>query len=314
MTAQKAMMAMPTSAPAMRRHLVGEHEMSEEAAADMEMPDMRDRHDTMHESDVGHTHSGMAALQVAVARKSFAPIDFKLSEAGDVTVAFSRLDVVDADNDVTRPGAIPAGKAVPMSAYGHTSWDGALPTGRGKLREADGLGIFDGKFFMDTDQGRNAHATVKAMAELQQWSYGYKVLDGGPVVLDNMSVRELRRLDVYEISPVLIGAGVGTSTLAIKSGAPGPETPWAERLSWYVDSLSALLDHGKARQELRASEGRKLSRTDRARLEDLEVALNGHLAVIHELLLVPEDPKAAQRRLTTIMVEVELARMLGVPV
>src|SRR3990167_6040854 len=292
MTAQKAMMAMPTSAPAMRRHLVGEHEMSEEAAADMEMPDMRDRHDTMHESDVGHTHSGMAALQVAVARKSFAPIDFKLSEAGDV----------------------PAGKAVPMSAYGHTSLDGALPTGRGKLREADGLGIFDGKFFMDTDQGRNAHATVKAMAELQQWSYGYKVLDGGPVVLDNMSVRELRRLDVYEISPVLIGAGVGTATLAIKSGAPGPEMPWAERLSWYVDSLSALLDHGKARQELRATEGRKLSRTDRARLEDLEVALNGHLAVIHELLLVPEDPKAAQRRLTTIMVEVELARMLGVPV
>src|SRR3989304_4612736 len=66
-----------------------------------------------------------------ILRKAFTPFDFKLSETGDVTVAFSRFNVIDSDNDVTFPGAMPVGKSVPMSAFGHTSWDGALPTGVG---------------------------------------------------------------------------------------------------------------------------------------------------------------------------------------
>ena len=251
---------------------------------------------------------------MTVARKAFAPIEFKLSETGDVTVAFSRFNVIDHDGDVTFPGAFPVGKAVPMSAYGHTSWDGAPPVGKGTIGETPELGVFTGSFFMDTDQGRNTHATVKAMGDLQEWSYGYNVLAGGPGTFNGTLVRELRKLDPLEVSPVLLGAGIGTTTLAIKGGPPGPEAPYAEHLSWYSEGLPALLDRVKSRMDLRAAEGRKLTRADRALLEDLRDAFAGHLELVNGLLVIPEDPKAMARRLTQIMVEVETARLLGVTV
>ena len=144
------------------------------------------------------------------------PGEFKLSEEGTVTVAFSQLNVVDKDADVTVPGAIPT-KDVPMSAYGHTSWDGELPIGRGTITEADGWGVLNGRFLMETDQGRNGYHTVKAMADLQEWSYGYKATDFSFGQQDGKNVRFLKRLDIFEVSPVLIGAGVGTRTLSIKA-------------------------------------------------------------------------------------------------
>ena len=310
---QKAMMDMPASAPAMRRHMGAEPPAGHGAdmPEDMPMGTMAGKHDAMHADGAEHTHPKASH---DVGYKAFTPTDLQLSESGEVLIAFSRLNVRDKDGDVTRPGAIPAGKAVPMSAYGHTSWDGALPVGKGILGESGDLGTFTGTFFMDTEQGRNAHATVKAMGDIQEWSYGYDILDGGPATFNGTNVRELRKLDIHEVSPVLRGAGVGTATLAIKSGAPGSDAPYAEQLSWYSDGLPALLDRVKSRVDIRAAEGRKLSRTDRARLEDLAAALEGHLAAVHDLLIVPEDPKAAERRLQAVMVEVETARMLGVPV
>lgn len=228
-------------------------------------------------------------------RKAFTPHEFKLSETGEVMVAFSRFNVIDSDGDVTFPGAIPAGKAVPISAYGHTSWDGAPPTGKGVLAEQGDLGVLNGGFFMETDQGRNAYHTTKAMADLQEWSYGYAVIDGGPGSFGGKRVRELRKLDVFEVSPVLKGAGVGTATLAIKSGAPGSDAPFAEQLLWYSEGLPALLDRIKGHAAARASEGRKLSRADRAALEDLVDTLDGQLAMARDLLVVPEPPDPAKQ-------------------
>jgi hypothetical protein len=161
---------------------------------------------------------------ITLERKGFAPADFKLTEAGAVTVAFAQLNVIDRDGDVTLPGAFPT-KEVPMSAFGHTSWEGALPVGKGTVREAGGWGIFDGQFFLDTDQGRNAYATVKAMGPLQEWSYGYEVLDYAFGDWQGQSVRLLKRVDIYEVSPVLVGAGIGTHTVAIKQGLKGAIRP-----------------------------------------------------------------------------------------
>lgn len=250
-----------------------------------------------------------------ILRKAFTPFEFKLDEQGSVLVAFSRFNVIDADNDVTFPGSMPVGKAVPMSAYGHTSWDGALPTGKGTIGERGAFGVFDGGFFMETDQGRNAYHTTKAMADLQEWSYGYDVLPpSGPGMFDGKRVRELRKLDVFEVSPVLKGAGVGTATLAIKSGAPDAGASYADQLAWYSGWLPTFIDRVKAHRATRDAEGRKLSRTDRAMLEDLDAGLTAHLGVIHELLVVPEPPKAAEHRLQEIEILVAEAQLRGVTV
>lgn len=175
--------------------------------------------------------------------KAFTPVEFKLNETGEISLAFSRFNVIDSDADVTFPGALPVGKAVPMSAYGHTSWDGALPFGKGTIREQGDLGIFDGSFFMETDQGRNGYHTVKAMGDLQDWSYGYDVLPpSGPGIFNGQRVRELRKLDVYEVSPVLMGAGVNLGTLAMKSSkgvTSFADLPLAERLVNFADRPEA---------------------------------------------------------------------------
>lgn len=249
-------------------------------------------------------------------RKAFTPYEFKLSETGDVSVAFSRFNVIDSDGDVTFPGAHPVGKSIPMSAYGHTSWDGALPIGKGTIREQGDLAILDGRFFMDTDQGRNAYHTTKAMADLQEWSYGYSVIVGGPGMFDGKRVRELRKLDVFEVSPVLKGAGVGTSTLAIKSGAPGTDAPFATQLSWYTEGLPALIDRIKGHAAARAKEGRKLSRSDQAALDDLIETLDGQLKGARGLkaAIEPADP-AKQAEFARVAQDniVALAGHLGVP-
>lgn len=243
-------------------------------------------------------------------RKAFTPYEFKLSETGDVTVAFSRFNVVDSDGDVTFPGAMPAGKAVPMSAYGHTSWDGAPPTGKGVISEKGDLGIFGGAFFMETDQGRNAYHTTKAMAELQEWSYGYEVLPpSGPGMFDGKRVRELRKLDVFEVSPVLKGAGVGTATLAIKSGAPAPDAPYADLVSRYSESRSALMDRLKAHAASRALDGRPLSRVDQALKADLIEAMRVDLEA-----LIASDPAPESVDPVTMDILLTEARLLGVAV
>ena len=251
-----------------------------------------------------------------ILRKAFTPYEFKLSETGDVMVAFSRFNVIDSDNDVTFPGAIPAGKAVPMSAYGHTSWDGAPPTGKGRISEKGDLGVFDGAYFMETDQGRNAYHTTKAMADLQEWSYGYAVLPpSGPGTFGGKRVRELRKLDVFEVSPVLKGAGVGTHTLAIKSGAPGADAPFAERILWYSEGLPALLDPIKAHAIARASEGRKLSRADQlavAALDDLIEAYEKGLAEAR-IVRASTEPPPKSFDVTAEVLAME-ARLLGVPI
>jgi hypothetical protein len=244
-------------------------------------------------------------------RKAFTPIEVKLDETGSIELAFSRLNVIDADGDVTLTGAIPA-KDVPMSAYGHTSWDGALPIGKGSISEQGGLGVFKGRFFLETTHGRDAYETVKGLGALAEYSYGYNVIDGGPGTFDGKRVRELRKLDVFEVSPVLKGAGVGTATLAIKSGAPASDAPFVEQLSWYSEGLPALLDRIKGHAAARASEGRKLSRADRAALEELVESLDGQLTAARDLLTVIDPPKMVDP--VTMDIYVGELRLLGVEV
>jgi hypothetical protein len=216
-------------------------------------------------------------------RKAFSPLEIKLSVEGDIELAFSQLNVIDGDGDVTLPGAF-AVKDVPLSAYGHTSWDGQLPVGKGTISESKGWGVFKGQFFMDTTAGRDTYNTIKALGPLAEYSYGFNTLDYSFGQQDGKAVRFLKSLDVFEVSPVLKGAGIGTHTLAIKSGRPASDTPYAELLSWYADGLPDLLDRVKDRAAFRAKEGRALSSANRQMLSDLASALETHLASVHDLL------------------------------
>ena len=246
-------------------------------------------------------------------RKRFAPGEVKLDEQGYIEAAFAQLNVVDADKDVTVKGAFPS-KDVPMSAYGHTSWEGALPICKGSISEDGDWAVFSGRFFVNTTHGHDAYVTVKGLGELAEYSYGFNILDSAPATYDGVTVRELRSLDVFEVSPVLKGAGVGTHTLTIKSDAPGTDAPYAEHLAWYADGLSALIERTVDRMTFRESEGRKLSRNDLDRLRAIRDVLVKHLDALDDLLTEPEDPAVLERRQRSLEVLIETARRLGVDV
>jgi hypothetical protein len=139
-----------------------------------------------------------------------------VDDQGAVTARFATMEVLDKDDDWTERGAF-GEQQVRISAYGHGSWRGALPVGKGRIYERGTEAIFEGKFFLSTETGREHYHTVKEMGDLQEWSYALPQIDFEFRQQDGRQIRVLKRIIVPEVSPVLLGAGVGTATLDIKS-------------------------------------------------------------------------------------------------
>ena len=71
-------------------------------------------------------------------------------------------------------------------------------------------------------QGKEAYKIVKNMADMQQWSFGYRVNDAERGKIKRLIAMKkmqdiLKDLTVFEVSPVLVGANQDTYTMAIKS-------------------------------------------------------------------------------------------------
>lgn len=171
--------------------------------------------------DAWFDEGDVATEEKRMKTKTFtAPIALKADgdgEPGEFTAVFSRFNVVDHDGDVTMPGAFKDGQAVRIAYWGHRWAD--LPVGRGVVHQDDEKAWVEGRFFLDTVAGKETYLTVKNLGELQEWSYGFDILEGEPGVFDGQDVNYLRRLEVYEVSPVLLGAGIGTGTTDIKARA-----------------------------------------------------------------------------------------------
>jgi HK97 family phage prohead protease len=143
--------------------------------------------------------------------------EVKSEDRGEVVAIFSTFNRRDSDGDVTLPGAFRDGAEVVISAYGHKTWEGRLPVGRGTIRTSGTEARLHGRFFLDTTDGRDSFTVVKHLGKLGQWSYGYDVVDHEYGEFEGKRVRFLKRLQVHEVSPVLVGAGVGVTTVAAKS-------------------------------------------------------------------------------------------------
>ncbi len=128
---------------------------------------------------------------------------------GMVVARIATFNVKDLDGDVTLPGAFGT-QEIPM-VYGH-DWM-SVPIGKGRIYEEGNEALFDGQFNLQIDAGRDAFESVKFMGNLQEWSYGYEVKDSDRT----NEGRILKKLIVKEASPVLVGAGIDTGTLLVKS-------------------------------------------------------------------------------------------------
>ena len=151
-----------------------------------------------------------------------APIELK--EDGDsryIEAVFSLFDTIDSDNDVTKANALRSGytgNKVPL-VWNH-DWSKVI--GRGIIETDNQKAVFKG-YFLPTEAGKEAYETVKAMQDMQQFSYGFQVIksEKGKHIDskgEEVPVRVLQDVKVWEVSPVLVGAQQNSFVQALKSG------------------------------------------------------------------------------------------------
>ena len=168
-------------------------------------------------------------------RKTYtAPLGLKSGEAGQFLARFASIGPPpDHDGDITEPGAFRSGAKVPIGAYNHRS---DLPCGSGVIEANDREALVRGRFFLNTDHGRQTYETLKALSDdmTVEWSYVFSIEASKPGVWQGQPVRYLRKLDVFSVDPVLRGAGRDTALLDLKRGGAHPEVD--------LDPANALLD------------------------------------------------------------------------
>lgn len=143
------------------------------------------------------------------------PVEFKdgADGSGDVVARFSVFDIVDRDGDILRRSAFTDGQPVPM-VWAH-QWD--QPIGKGVVLVKGDHAEFHGQF-LSTASAQEARTAVREMGALQQWSFAFRITN----TKDNQDIRgrDITGAEVFEVSPVLVGANQETATLAVKSAEP----------------------------------------------------------------------------------------------
>ncbi len=196
---------------------------------------------------------------------------------GKVEAVFSVFNEIDSDGDVVMPNSIKSGygDAGVAMVWAH---DWKKPIGRGEIIQDGEKAKFKGQFIMDTQDGRDAFETVKAMGDLQQWSFGYEVVDSenGTFTKDGMDTeaRFLNELKVWEVSPVLVGANQNTYTVGVKEKSEGTSgLTLTNETDQLLTNLSALLKRFKELTALRLKKEKTLSDNSTNLLMELQDAL-----------------------------------------
>lgn len=153
--------------------------------------------------------------------KTFTGVEVKDAEKGEIEAVVATLGVIDKDGDLIKAGALGGKKhKVIMSEWGHDAAFGRRPVGKGTLAEVDGKLVFNGKVFLSTQGGRETFETLKEMGPDQEWSFGFRTR-GYEVPQEAERQKGMRRIltkiDAFEVSPVLEGAGIGTRTVGVKN-------------------------------------------------------------------------------------------------
>lgn len=195
----------------------------------------------------------------------------ELTEEGQLSAVVSTFGQVDRDGDLMDAKAFQNShnKTIPL-VWAHQWHD---PIGKGVVTADGDKATFTGQFFMDTQRGQEAYRTVKAMGDLQEYSIGFRVKEQEFRKVDGQNVRTFKDIELFEASPVLVGAAFGTHTVGIKSAEPtdiheqlkalqeqhegscelGVNCPWAIQVQTRDDiDVIATIDpeRGKALREL----------------------------------------------------------------
>lgn len=213
---------------------------------------------------------------------------FAVKASGEFSVAFSPTDVVDLDGDIVRRSAIPDGLKLPLM-QAHMQYE--PPVGIGTVSHSSTHAILTGNF-IDSSKGRDARETLKATADIQEFSWGFSIKESNIIDVEGKQVREITQTLPHEVSIVLRGAaGPGrTGVLAVKEDGGLSFAAEAETVR---AAVLAFKGRAAALAALREGDGRELSASIKSQLREIADELSVGLDTLVKLSGVIEETKAS---------------------
>jgi len=143
-------------------------------------------------------------------------------DTGIVEALVSCFNNIDRAKEIVRPGAFKASlsKRMPKGVWAH-DWSKPIAKTLEAYETAEGL-VVKAQFNLDTQVGREAWSNIKG-GYTDEFSIGYQVIKDS--YDKKAGTRNLEELELFEFSPVLIGANEATRLLSIKNAANGAEAP-----------------------------------------------------------------------------------------
>ena len=196
-----------------------------------------------------------------------------MDEAGKGLARIAILSAVDNDGDTYLPGAF-------SWKEGGSQWCSILPAhdrratplGKARVYEEGDAAFAEMHFNLSIPEAKSWHSAIMfdlaKGRSVQEYSYGYELVDYEYQVRGDARVRLFKKVDVNEVSPVLKGAGVGTGTISMKSAAL-KDDHFASLLGGLGDLSTALPADPSA-----------LSATGLKQLEEIERAIGAVLTPI----------------------------------
>ncbi len=163
-----------------------------------------------------------------------------MDDAGRGLARIATLSSVDHDGDTYAKGAFGGQDGEQWVSILPAHDRKAMPLGKARVYEDGDAAYAELYLNLNTEAGRNWHQTLKFDLEkgrsVQEWSYGFGVVDFAMEHRDGKKVRVLKKLDIHEVSPVLRGAGKGTRTLTMKS-----HDDLGSRLETLINEISEIV-------------------------------------------------------------------------
>lgn len=212
-------------------------------------------------------------------------------EEGQIEAVISSFDVVDRGGDIVLASAFTDGQECLM-VWSH---DWGRPIGKGVVRVEETRAVFAGQIWLDTDDGLQAYRKIKNAGDLQQYSWGFRVLDADFAERDGQYVRVISGAEMFEASPVLVGEGLNTETLALKNA---DKLPLPDHFARVLDTVNGdaqavrtLKGRFEERADVREKAGRELSKANQERLIAIRDAQRGLAADLDALVEAATTPK-----------------------
>lgn len=198
----------------------------------------------------------------------------EMDEAGKGLAVLARLTEVDHDGDTYEKGAFSWKDGEQWCALIHHHDRYQMPFGKARVYEEGDIAYAELHLNLETQAGADWHKALlfdlSTGKSVQEYSYGFDVVDADFQVRGENRVRVLKRLDVHEVSTVIRGAGRGTGTLSMKALKDAAFAPLIAGLGELAEALGG--------------DPASLSATGRKQLEQIHAALGK--------ALVASDPEA----------------------